>query len=203
MNAFIALEGGEGAGKTTVQSAVADHLRNTGRCVTLTREPGGTPVGEAVRRLVLDVDASMDHRCEALLFAAARADHAEAVIRPALARGEWVVCDRYVDSSLAYQGAARGLPLSEVRQLSLWGTRNLLPDLTIVLDIDPAVGLRRAREANRMEAQPTAFHARVRQCFLALAQIDPEHHVVIDASAPLETVTAQAVAALRRLDPPR
>lgn len=196
--AFVVFEGGEGAGKSTVIAAVAQHCRDAGRDVVTTREPGGTPTAEAIRDVLLAPTAEpMSDRCEALLFAAARADHVAKVIRPAIGRGALVLCDRFVDSSLAYQGFARGLDVAEVRQLSRWACDGLVPDLTIVLDLDPGVGLARARDGNRMEAQGLEFHRAVRAGLLALAAEAPSRYAVVDAGAALPAVVAAALAAGR------
>lgn len=186
---FIVLEGGEGAGKSTQAGLLCDWLAAQGRTVTRTREPGGTPAAEAIREVLLDVaNTGLDDRAEALLFAAARGDHAQRVIRPALQRGDVVVCDRYLDSSVAYQGAGRELGVDQVRELSLWATRDLIPDLTILLDVDPAIGLQRVERPDRLEAEPLEWHARVRHAFVDLARIEPERYLVIDASAPADTI---------------
>ena len=188
---FIVFEGGEGAGKSTQSRLLAEGLQSQGRVVTRTREPGGTPAAEAIREVLLDVaNTGLDDRAEALLFAAARGDHAMRVIRPALERGEVVVCDRFLDSSVAYQGAGRELGIDRVRDLSLWATRDLIPDLTIVLDIDPTVGLQRVERPDRLEAEPVEWHARVRQGFLELAARDPQRYLVVDASDSAESIAS-------------
>jgi dTMP kinase len=194
---FVVFEGGEGAGKSTVIAAVAEHFRSRGRKVVTTREPGGTPTAEAIRSVLLTpTDAPMSDRCEALLFAAARADHVAHVIRPSLEVGALVLSDRFVDSSLAYQGFARGLDVDEVRQLSRWACDGMQPDLTIVLDLDPAVGLARAKDGNRMEDQGIHFHHQVRAGLLELAAEAPERYVVVDASDALDAVVAASLAAV-------
>lgn len=186
---FIAFEGGEGAGKSTQEALLAERLTSRGLTVTRTREPGGTPAAELMRAIVLDpVNVGLDDRAEALLFAASRADHAARVIRPALERGDVVICDRYLDSSVAYQGVGRDLGESEVRDLSLWATRGLLPDLTIVLDIDPAIGLSRLTNPDRLEAEPLAYHRAVRAAFVSFANGDPQRYLLIDASRPIEEI---------------
>ncbi len=195
--AFVVFEGGEGAGKSTVIAAVAEDFLAAGREVVTTREPGGTPTAEAIRGVLLaPADAPMADRCEALLFAAARADHVAKVIRPAIARGALVLSDRFVDSSLAYQGFARGLDVDEVRGLSRWACDGVEPDLTIVLDLDPQVGLERARDGNRMEAQGLDFHRAVRAGLLSLAAQAPSRYVVVDAARPLTMVVADSLAAM-------
>ncbi len=168
--AFVVFEGGDGAGKSTQSRLLADALRARGLEVVVTREPGGTPIGEAIREVLLGAGSDgMAARTEALLFAAARAEHAASLIRPAVARGAVVISDRYLDSSVAYQGAARGLGEDRIAELSLWATEDLVPDLTVLLDVAPGVGLGRAGDANRMEAEPEAFHAEVRAAFLRRA----------------------------------
>jgi len=159
--------------------------------VTRTREPGGTPAAEAIRAVLLDVsNRGLDDRAEALLFAAARGDHAARVIRPALERGDIVVCDRYLDSSVAYQGGGRDLGLDAVRELSLWATRGLVPDLTVLLDVDPAVGLARVERPDRLEAEPLEWHARVRQAFLDLAAGESECYLVLNGHDEVEQIAA-------------
>ncbi|MER7580731.1 dTMP kinase [Kitasatospora sp. NPDC097691] len=181
---FIALEGGDGAGKSTQAQALAEWIRSKGHEVVLTREPGGSPVGQRLRGLVLDVgNTGLSHRAEALIYAADRAEHVENVIRPALARGAVVITDRYMDSSIAYQGAGRDLAATEVARISRWATGGLLPDLTVVLDVDPTRARERFTEAlDRLESEPTEFHQRVRAGFLALAAADPARYLVVDGS---------------------
>ena len=193
---FVVFEGGEGAGKSTQVALLRDALVALGREVVVTREPGGTAAAEAIRALVLDpAHAGLDPRAEALLFAAARAEHAATLIRPALERGAIVICDRYIDSSVAYQGLGRDLGAAKIRELSAWATENLFPDLTVVLDIDPVVGLARAGQVNaapdRMESEDLSFHQMVRQAFLAAASADSQRYAVIDAAEDSETVHAQ------------
>lgn len=186
---FVVFEGGEGAGKSTQSEVLATWLGDRGRSVTRTREPGGTPAAEAIRAVLLDVsNTGLDDRAEALLFAAARGDHAARVIRPALERGDIVVCDRYLDSSVAYQGGGRDLGLDAVRELSLWATRGLVPDLTVLLDVDPAVGLARVERPDRLEAEPLEWHARVRQAFLDLAAGEPERYLVLNGHDEVEQI---------------
>ncbi|MFI9327933.1 dTMP kinase [Kitasatospora sp. NPDC052868] len=181
---FIALEGGDGAGKSTQSQALAEWIRGKGHEVVLTREPGGSPVGQRLRGLVLDVgNTGLSHRAEALIYAADRAEHVENVIRPALARGAVVITDRYMDSSIAYQGAGRDLAATEVARISRWATGGLVPDLTVVLDVDPTKARERFTEAlDRLESEPTEFHQRVRSGFLALAAADPARYLVVDGS---------------------
>jgi dTMP kinase len=190
---FVAVEGGEGAGKSTQIEHLQRWLRELGHPVAVTREPGATPVGRRLRALLLDPrTGALAPRTEALLYAADRAEHVERVIRPALARGAVVLSDRYVDSSLAYQGAGRTLPAEEVARLSRWATGGLVPDLTVLLDVAPAVGLARiGGQPDRLEAEPAEFHNRVRQAFRDLAQREPQRYLVVDAGRPAEEVAAQ------------
>lgn len=201
--AFVVFEGGDGAGKSTQCRLLGDALRARGYEVVLTREPGGTPIGEAIREVLLGAGSlGMAPRTEALLFAAARAEHAAALIRPAVQRGAVVISDRYLDSSVAYQGAARGLGEAAIAELSLWATEDLVPDLTILLDVRPAVGLGRAGDANRMEAEPEPFHVAVRESFLTRAAAAPERYLVLAADRPrAETAAHVLEAVLARLGP--
>lgn len=197
---FIVFEGGEGAGKSTQSAALADYLQARGHEVLCTREPGGTPAAEAIRAVLLDpANAGLDDRAEALLFAAARGDHAARVIRPALERGEIVISDRYLDSSVAYQGVARGLGAERVAELSLWATGGLVPDLTIVLDVDPALGLARVVGPDRLESEPLEWHARVRQGFLDIAAAAPDRYLVLDGSRPAEDLAVEIAVAVSAL----
>ncbi|HVM25840.1 MAG TPA: dTMP kinase [Candidatus Limnocylindrales bacterium] len=190
---FITLEGPEGSGKTTAARHLATWLREAGIETVLTGEPGGTPLGEEVRRLLLhlrDVSDALDPRADALLFAAARAQHVARVIRPALERGAWVVCARYVDSSFAYQGGGYGNDMAELRRLQDFATGGLLPDLTLLLDAPVEIGLARTRrraEWNRFEdTEEVAFFERVRSTYLRLAQDDPGRFRVVDGSGSVE-----------------
>jgi dTMP kinase len=188
---FIALEGGEGAGKSTQEKLLAQALADLGHPVLRTREPGGTPAGEAIRTVVLSPQyEGLDERAEALLFAAARGEHVARVIRPALDRGDVVICDRYLDSSVAYQGHGRGLGAQRIRDLSLWATHDLLPDVTVLLDIDPVVGLSRVSDPDRLEAEPLAYHEHVRDAFLVIAADEPQRFLVLDATAPVDELAA-------------
>lgn len=188
---FIAFEGGEAAGKSTQEALLAARLADAGREAVRTREPGGTPAAEAIREVVLSPRfAGLDDHAEALLFAASRGDHAAKVIRPALERGAVVICDRYVDSSIAYQGVGRGLGIERVRELSMWATSGLLPDLTIVLDIDPVIGLGRVTNPDRLESEGIGYHQRVRQAFLDLAAADPARYLVIDGALDQQEVAS-------------
>jgi dTMP kinase len=190
---FLALEGGEGAGKSTQSRLLVDWLQATGREVVLTREPGATAVGQQIRSVLLDpMTGGISPRAEAMLYAADRAQHVAQVILPALERGAVVVTDRYVDSSLAYQGAGRELDLPEVARLSRWATGGLRPDLTLLLDVDPIVGLARIAGApDRIESESLSFHQRVRQGFLDLAAADPDRYLVLTASDPAAAVHEQ------------
>ncbi|WP_339094489.1 dTMP kinase [Deinococcus sp. VB142] len=196
---FITLEGPEGAGKTTQLARLEARLRETGRRVTVTREPGGTPLGLRVREVVLDPALDMGPLSEFLLYSASRAQLVQDVLRPALERGDVVLCDRYFDSSLAYQGAGRGLPLALLRDLTREVTGGLTPDLTVLLDLDPALGLERAAQrgqADRLEQADLAFHQRVRAGFLELAQAEPQRFAVLDAAQGADAVEAQLWAAV-------
>jgi dTMP kinase len=187
---FVAFEGGEGGGKSTQVRQLSDWLASLGHEVVTTHEPGGTPVGVRLRALLLDRETTgLSPRAEALLYAADRAAHVDSVILPALLRGAVVVTDRYIDSSVAYQGAGRVLPAIEIRELSDWATDGLLPQLTVLLDIDPAVGLVRFSEpADRIESESLEFHRRVRAGFLEIAAQRPDRYLVIDATLPVEQV---------------
>lgn len=203
--AFIVFEGGEGAGKSTQVQLLARTLLAQGRSVVVTREPGATEVGARIRSLLLDRPdglITVAPRAEALLYAADRADHVASVVRPALANGSVVISDRYIDSSLAYQGAGRTLPANEVSWLSAWATGGLKPDLVVLLDIEPATGLERAVDrsaSDRLESESPAFHERVRYAFLDLASADPRRYLVLDATKPADELArkvADRVAAL-------
>ncbi|HUZ26607.1 MAG TPA: dTMP kinase [Streptosporangiaceae bacterium] len=200
---LLALEGGEGAGKSTQARLLAIWLRDQGFDVVSTHEPGATKVGMRLRALLLDnTHAGLAPRAETLMYAADRAEHVAAVIGPALDRGAIVVTDRYVDSSLAYQGAGRQLPLSEVDELNKWATGGLLPDLTILLDLPPEAGLsRRARSGDRLEAEPAEFHQRVRTGFLALAKADPDRYLVLDATKEPGDLSREIQSSVRDLLP--
>ena len=191
---FVAFEGGDGAGKSTQARALAQALEAAGREVVLTREPGGTPAAEAIRDVVLDPrHTGLDPRAEALLFAASRGEHVARLVRPALERGAVVITDRYLDSSIAYQGIARGLGADVVEELSLWATRGLLPHLTVVLDVDAGHGLARVTDPNRLEHEPESFHAVVVQAFRDLAARDPQRYLVIPASGDRDAIAAQVL----------
>jgi dTMP kinase len=199
---FVAFEGGEGVGKSTQITRAAAWLRSLGHDVLETREPGGTPLGKELRRLVLDPDGHVTPRAETLLYAADRAYHVDTVVRPALEAGRIVLTDRYVDSTLAYQGAGRGL--DDARVVTQWATGGLLPDLTVLLDIDPRAGLGRAgarASFDRLESASLAFHAAVRAGFLALAAEAADRYVIIDASADEDAIAVLVERAIaERLD---
>ncbi|MER7050752.1 dTMP kinase [Streptomyces sp. NPDC000351] len=188
---FIALEGGDGAGKSTQAEALAEWIRGKGHEVVLTREPGATPVGKRLRSILLDVSsAGLSHRAEALLYAADRAEHVDTVVRPALERGAVVISDRYIDSSVAYQGAGRDLSPTEIARINRWATDGLVPHLTVLLDVPPETARERFTEApDRLESEPAEFHARVRSGFLTLAAADPGRYLVVDAGQEPEAVT--------------
>ena len=196
---FVCFEGGDGAGKSTQVRLLTEALERRGRRVVVTRQPGGTPLGQQIRDLVLHGD-HMDARAEALLFAADKAHHVETLIRPALAEGAVVITDRYVDSSITYQGAGRDLGADEIRDLQHWAVGGVLPDLTIVLDVAPEVGrARRGDVHDRLESEADAFHAAVRQGYLDLAAADPGRYLVLDASDPVESLHAAVVARVDHL----
>ncbi|MFJ4818306.1 dTMP kinase [Streptomyces sp. NPDC088801] len=188
---FIALEGGDGAGKSTQAEALAEWIRAKGHEVVLTREPGATPVGKRLRSILLDVSsAGLSHRAEALLYAADRAEHVDTVVRPALERGAVVISDRYIDSSVAYQGAGRDLSPTEIARINRWATNGLVPHLTVLLDVAPETARERFTEApDRLESEPAEFHARVRAGFLTLAAADAGRYLVVDAGQEPEAVT--------------
>lgn len=204
---FITLEGPEGSGKTSHLPDLADFLREDGWNVLTTREPGGTAIGDQVRQVLMRTDnTAMNPRAETLLFLAARAQLVNEVIRPALAAGSVVISDRYGDSTLAYQGYGHGNDLDTIRQMLAFATSGLVPDLTVLLDVDPAVGLRRKKtvgEWNRMDAYELEFHQRVRAGYLELARLEPQRWVILDAGLPREMVqSALRQVILARLTPP-
>jgi dTMP kinase len=208
---FIVFEGGEGSGKSTQVDLLATALIADGRDVVVTREPGATNVGQRIRSLLLDRDATGDAgvvvapRAEALLYAADRAHHVATVVRPALANGSVVISDRYIDSSLAYQGAGRTLPVAEVSWLSAWATGGLRPDLVVLLDVDPSIGLARASDrgaVDRLEGESIAFHERVRYAFLDLAAAEPRRYLIIDGTESSPKIAQQVAERVRSLLPP-
>jgi dTMP kinase len=196
---FITFEGGEGTGKTTQIRSLAAHLEALGHTIVVTREPGGTPVAEAARAVLLDPELKPLGLSELFLLEAARHDHVERVIRPALARGEVVLCDRYADSSTVYQGMVRGIGVERVEELNALATGDLDPDVTIILDLDPEAGVSRARSRNaqgdgsesRLDDEPTEFHRRVREGFLHLSVRYPHRVRVVDATGEPDTVFAR------------
>ncbi|WP_030152665.1 dTMP kinase [Streptomyces sp. NRRL S-244] len=200
---FIALEGGDGAGKSTQVEALADWIRGKGHEVVVTREPGATPVGKRLRSILLDVSsAGLSNRAEALLYAADRAEHVDTVVRPALERGAVVISDRYIDSSVAYQGAGRDLSPTEIARISRWATDGLVPNLTVLLDVSPEAARERFTEApDRLESEPAEFHQRVRAGFLTLAAADPGRYLVVDAGQDPQSVTTVVRHRLDRMLP--
>lgn len=200
---FITVEGSEGVGKSSNLAFIEDYLRNAGIDIVRTREPGGTPLGEAVRELLLDArQKAMCDDTELLLMFAARAQHLAEVIRPALAAGQWVLCDRFTDATYAYQGGGRGVPMERIRVLEEWVQGELRPDHTLLLDMPVADGLQRAgarSEPDRFEQEQHAFFERVRDTYLMRAQAQPGRIHVIDASPALDKVQAQIAQVLQRI----
>lgn len=192
---LVTIEGTEGAGKTTQLRFMAESLRQAGCPVTLTREPGGTPLGEELRGLLLGHrDDGMALTTETLLMFAARAEHLERVIHPALAAGQWVLCDRFTDATYAYQGGGRGLRVAQIAVLEHWVQGDLRPDLTVLLDLPVAVGLARAGKrgmADRFERETVDFFERVRAAYLDRARQAPERYLIVDATRPIEQVRVQ------------
>lgn len=196
---FVCFEGGEGGGKSTQSRLLRQRLEAAGHAVRLTFEPGDTPVGREMRRIVLSPETGeLADKTEFLLYLADKSEHVETLVRPALARGEVVITDRYVDSTLAYQGAGRALDAGELEQVARWATGDLRPHLTVVLDLEPEAGLGRFEERDRIEGESLEFHQRVRSSFLELAARDPEHYLVLDARGTIEDIAA-AIAA--RVEP--
>ncbi|SIT69669.1 thymidylate kinase [Microbacterium sp. RU33B] len=200
---WITLEGGDGVGKTTQSTLLEEWLTSQGRTVVRTREPGGTDVGNLIRDIVLHHRGEVAPRAEALLYAADRAHHVATLVKPALARGEVVIQDRYLDSSVAYQGAGRELDPGEVRELSLWASDHALPDITVLLDLAPVLARRRLdaddKPFDRLEAEREEFHVRVREHFLALAASEPGRFLVLDAARPAGELAAEIRARLEPL----
>jgi len=208
LSGFITFEGIEGSGKSSQIALLSEALRARGLAHVLTREPGGTPAGESIRGLLLDSATRLGPPAELLLYAAARAEHLERIIRPALAIGRLVLCDRYLDATRAYQGYGRGLPLAWIESLHALEPLRLAPDRTVLLDLDPAVGLERARGRNRkaarkaapdegrFEAEDLAFHRRVRDGYLSLAKAEPKRFHIVDGDAPEDVVQKRIQEAL-------
>lgn len=199
---FITLEGPEGSGKTTAVNYAVSKLEEMGYQIVRTREPGGTPIAEQIRNVILDkANTAMDKRTEALLYAASRRQHLVEKVWPALKEGKIVICDRYLDSSLAYQGGARGLGVDNVLNINMFATEGTFPDLTLLFDIEPEIGLARIaananREVNRLDLEKLDFHNKVRESFLQLAKRWPERFVIIDASLDRETVAKNTMEAI-------
>lgn len=200
---FITLEGPEGSGKTSAINIVVNKLKEEGYTIIQTREPGGTPIAEQIRNVILDINnTKLDSRAEALLYAASRRQHLVEKVWPAIKEGKIVICDRYLDSSLAYQGGARNLGIDEVLNINLFATENTMPDLTLLFDLDPELGLERIhknanREVNRLDLEKLEFHKKVRETFLSLSKRFSDRFVVLDASKPLEEVAANAYKAIK------
>ena len=192
MSLFVTIEGPEGSGKTSAMQIVKARLESEGHSVVMTREPGGTKISEQIRNVILDPDnTEMDPRTEALLYAASRRQHLVEKIWPSLQEGKIVFCDRYLDSSLAYQGVARGLGVDRILEVNSYATEGTFPDLTVLFDIDPVLGLERInrnkdREVNRLDMEKISFHNQVRSGYLELSRRFPERYFVVDASRPLE-----------------
>lgn len=196
---FIAFEGGDGAGKSTQVALLRDALEAAGRTVTVTRQPGGTPLGQQIRDLVLHGD-HVAPRAEALLFAADKAHHVELLIRPAIRAGHVVLTDRYTDSSVAYQGAGRDLGAQEIHDLNMWAVDDLVPDLTVVVDVSAAEGrARRGDVHDRLESEADAFHDSIRAHYLAMAQGNPQRYLVVDGTLPPDEIHAAVVERLRAM----
>lgn len=188
---FIVFEGGDSTGKSSQVNALAKALVLSQVAHLVTREPGSTPAGEMIRSLLLDIDSDLDDHCEALLYAADKAQHVTRVVKPALEAGQVVICDRYIDSMLAYQGAGRGMDMAALAQLAGWATRGLRPDLTVLLDADPEIAVFSKATKDRLEIAGLDFHRRVRQGFLSLAAADPEHYLILPALVSLRGTAAQ------------
>lgn len=203
----MTFEGGDGTGKTTQAARLEEWLADSGHTVVRTREPGGTELGVLVRDIVLHHHGDIAPRAEALLYAADRAHHVATVVQPALARGDVVIQDRYLDSSVAYQGAGRVLDPAEVRRLSLWAADDLLPDVTVLLDLDPADARARLdaddKPFDRLEAERADFHDRVRRAYLTLAEADPARFLILDAARPAAELAADIRSRVAALLPAR
>jgi dTMP kinase len=186
---FVCFEGGEGGGKSTQSRLLQQWLEGEGHDVVLTRQPGGTTVGQRIREIVLSPETGeLSNRTEVLLYAADKAEHVDTVVLPALRAGSVVITDRYVDSALAYQGAGRTEAVAEVEAVNRWATRDLRPHLTVVLDLAPQAGLGRFEERDRIEGESLEFHQRVREAFVRMAAEDPEHYLVLDARGSIEEI---------------
>lgn len=202
---FITIEGPDGSGKTTILQMLAENLENEGYEVVATREPGGIEIAEQIRKVILDPEnTAMDPRTEALLYAAARRQHLAEKVKPALEEGKIVLCDRFVDSSLAYQGYARGLGIDEVYSINEFAIENMMPAMTLYFDVAPEIGLERinknkGREVNRLDLEKLEFHQKVSEGYTILADRFSERIVKVDASKDLDTVYEQAVAQIRKL----
>lgn len=202
MSLFITLEGPEGSGKTSAINKVKEILQSQGHEIVMTREPGGTSISEQIREVILNKNnTSMDPRTEALLYAASRRQHLVEKIWPSVKEGKIVICDRYLDSSLAYQGFARNLGIEDILKINMYATENTFPDLTLLFDLDPEIGLGRInadknREVNRLDLEKLSFHKAVREGYLKLAKMYPERFVIIDASKSKEEVVEQTLKAI-------
>jgi len=197
---FVCFEGGEGSGKSTQARRLSERLASEGYAVRLTHEPGDTPVGQEMRRIVLSPETgALSPRTEALLYIADKAEHVDTVVQPALDRGEVVITDRYVDSTLAYQGAGRDLAVADLEQVARWATHGLRPNLTIVLDLAQEHGLSRFEGRDRIEMEPLEFLERAREAFLTLAEADPGHYLVIDARLDVDEIAERVLDAVRPL----
>lgn len=202
---FITFEGGEGSGKTTIAAMVKDHLTKEGYQVTLTREPGGVEIAEKIRDIIHDVQyTNMDSKTEALLYAASRRQHLVEKVIPALNQGHIVICDRFVDSSMVYQGIARGIGIKEVYDMNLFATENILPQRTLFFDVDPRLGLERVyanknREINRLDLETIDFHQKVYEGYLKICDQFPDRIVKIDASLDIEHVFLQVLEKIREV----
>lgn len=197
---FVCFEGGDGSGKSTQARRLREALEAEGRSVLLTFEPGDTPVGRTLREIVLSPETGeLSDRTETLVYAADKAEHVDTVVWPALRRGEVVVTDRYVDSTLAYQGAGRSLDLAGLEQVARWATGDLRPHLTVVLDLEPDAALSRFEGRDRIEGESLEFHQRVRTAFLRLADADPDHYLVLDARLPVDEIADLVLQRVRPL----
>lgn len=203
MSLFITLEGPEGSGKTSAIKIVKEQLEKEGHQIIMTREPGGTPISEQIRNVILDKgNTAMDYRTEALLYAASRRQHLVEKVWPNIKEGKIVICDRYLDSSLAYQGYARELGVEDILNVNMYATEGTFPDLTLLFDLEPEVGLARInansdREVNRLDLEKLSFHHRVRNGYLELAKRFPDRYVIINAALPLEEVASNALKAIK------